>query len=598
MRNISRKDVIDELRKQNSVSNKDNMVINTIKITFLIIALVVSVIYLIYTISTSDDQINRVYLIINSSFITGLMLFLTLALIIKKKTISSLLSIFTALIFIFFIGFNISASANKLKLPLQATLKDFTNANINDALLWANEHDISIETLYVNSDDVEEGYIISQDIKPNTLLKGIKKIVLTISSGPNYDKEVILSNMVGWDIDEALKVIKDNFLNNVVINFEVNESIEKNVIITQSINGQIKRNTKVVIVVSLGKAANLTPIEIIDLKNKSLFDATYYLQSNGIKYELTYEFSDKIKKDYIISQSAKKGTTVDPKIDKVTLIVSKGKEIKSPDLKDMKVDEIVNWVIKNNLKITFEEKYDYSVKLGEIISVNYKENDIISEGTIIKVITSKGQLMMKSFNSLSEFRTWAASYNIAYKEVYEYNSTIGKGNIIKLSQEANTPIDPTATITVYVSNGKPITVPYFIGKSKSTIISNCNSLGLNCTFYYTGYSNTTKDVATNQNVASGATVISGTYVNIGLSSGPAATFNVYIQDTLFGATADATIANLKSYFNANCPGVYFAYVKRSSNTGAAAGFIHEDSPIKGGNNSFTQGRTYTIWVIQ
>lgn len=598
MRNISKKDVIDELRKQNSVSNKDNMVINTIKVTFLIIALVVSVIYLIYTISTSKDEINQIYLIINSSIITGLMLFLTLAMIIKRKTIQGLLSIFTAMIFICFIGFNISVSANKLKLPLQATLRDFTSANINDALLWANEHNVSVETLYVNSDDVEEGNIISQDIKPNTLLKGIKKIVLTISSGPNYDKEVVISNMVGWNIDEALKVIKDNFLNNVTINFEVNDSIEKNIIISQSVNGQIKRNTKIAITVSLGSASTLAPIEIIDLKNKSLFDATYYLQNNGIQYELTYEFSDKVKKDYIISQSAKKGTTVDPKIDKVTLIVSKGKEIKSPDLKGMEVEEIVNWVIKNNLKIVFEEQYDYSIKLGEIISTNYKKDDIISEGTIIKVVTSKGQLMMKSFNNLSEFRTWAASYNIAYKEVYEYNNTVAKGNIIKLSQEANTPIDPTSTITVYVSNGKPITVPYFIGKNKTTIVSNCNSLGLNCTFYYTGYSNTAKDVATNQNVASGATVISGTYVSIGLSSGPAQSFNVYIQDTLFGSTADATIANLKSYFNTNCPGVYFTYIKKSSNTGAAAGFIHEDSPTKGGNNTFTQGRTYTIWVIQ
>jgi len=597
MKENERKQMIRELKKHN-ISNNDNMVINTIKITFLVLALIVSVIYLIYTISTSDDKINQVYLIINSSFITGLMLFLTLTLIIKKKSFQGLLSIFTSLIFIFFIGFNISVSADKLKLPLQATLKDFTKLSINDVILWGNENKITIETLYVNSDDVEEGYIISQDIFPNTLLKGIKKIVFTVSSGPNYDKEVIISNMVGWNIDDALKIIKSSFLNNVTINFEVNENTPKNIIISQSVNGQIKRNDKITINVSLGSESTLVPIEIINLKNKNLFDATYYLQSNGIKYELVYEFNDKVKKDHIVSQSAKEKAIVDPKTDKITLIVSKGKEIKSPDLISMKVDEIVNWVIKNNLKIVFEEQYDYSVKLGEIISVNYKKDDVISEGTTIKVVTSKGQLMMKSFNNLNEFRAWASNYNIAYKEVFEYNNSIAKGNIIKFSQESNTSIDPKAIITVYISNGNPITVPYFVGKSKSAIINNCNSLGLNCTFYYTGYSSTAKDTATKQNLASGLKVISGTYVSIGLSSGPAKSFSVYIQDTYFGATADATIASLTEYFNTSCPGVYFTYTKRSSNTGASPGFIHEDSPIKGGNNTFTQGQTYNIWVIQ
>lgn len=597
MKENERKQMIRELKKHN-ISNNDNIVINTIKITFLVLALIVSVIYLIYTISTSDDKINQVYLIINSSFITGLMLFLTLALIIKKKTFQGLLSIFTSLIFIFFIGFNISVSADKLKLPLKTTLQNFTNTSINDAILWGNENKITIETLYVNSDDVEEGYIISQDIFPNTLLKGIKKIVFTVSSGPNYDKEVIISNMVGWNIDDALKIIKSSFLNNVTINFEVNESIEKNIIISQSINGQIKRNDKVTLTVSLGSASSLVPIEIINLKNKSLFDATYYLQSNGIKYELVYEFNDKVKKDHIVSQSIKEKTMVDPHTDKITLIVSKGKEIKTPDLKSMKVDEIVNWVIKNNLKIVFEEQYDYSVKLGEIISVNYQKDDIISEGTTIKVVTSKGQLMMKSFNNLNEFRTWATNYNIAYNEVFEYNNSIAKGNIIKFSQESNTSIDPKGIITVYVSNGNPITVPYFVGKTKSTIINNCNSLGLNCTFYYTGYSSTAKDTATKQNIASGLKVISGAYVNIGLSSGPAKSFSVYIQDTYFGSTADATIASLTNHFNTSCPGVYFTYTKKDSNTGAASGFIHEDSPTKGGPNTFTQGQTYNIWVIQ
>ncbi|MDD2435163.1 MAG: PASTA domain-containing protein [Bacilli bacterium] len=578
-------------------NNQDNVFIKPIKITFLVLAVVVSLVYLIYTIKTSSDKINQAYLIINSSMIAGITIFMALALTIKKNVLKEILGMITAMLFIIFIGFNIATSTDKLKLPLQASLQDFTNTSFNEALIWGTENKIEIEGLYVSSDDIKEGSIIAQDIKPNTLLKSIKRIVFTVSNGPNYDKEVIISNMVGWDIDDALKVIKDNYLNNVTIDFKVNEDISRNIIISQSRNGQIKRNDEVKIVVSLGSSSELVPSKMINLKNKSLFDATYYLKSNGVKYDLVYEFSNTIKKGLVISQSVKEGLEVDPKSETITLIVSKGKEITTPDLKSMKVDEIVSWVIQNNLKIEFVERYDYQIPLGDIISVNYKKDDIIAEETKIMIVTSKGQLKLPAFNSLNEFRTWANNYNVTYKEEYDFNTKVKAGNIIEFSQDVDTPIDPKAPVTVYISKGSPITVPYFVGKSKTSITTTCNNLGLKCTFYYTGYSTTTKDIATKQNVNSGVTVVGGTSISIGLSSGPAKEISVYIQDTLFGSTADATIANLQNFFRTNAPGVNFTYLKKTSNTGAAPGIIHESSPVKGGYNTFLQGRTYTIWII-
>ncbi len=598
MKEKQKREMIKQLQKHKEKTSKDNVIIKSIKITFLLLAVLVSIIYLIYTIKSSSDKVNQVYLITNSSIITGMTIFMALAMTIKKKVLQEALGMITAIIFIVFIGFNIAVSTNKLDLPTQAVLNDFTSTSFNEALIWGTENKIGIEGRYVNSDDIAEGSIIAQDIKPNTLLKNIEKIVFTVSNGPNYDKEVIISNMVGWNIDDALKVIKDNYLNNVTIDFEVNEDITKNVIISQSTSGQIKRNNKIHLVVSLGSIDNLTPIEMVDLKEKSLFDATYYLKSNGVKYELVYEFSNSIKKDMVISQSVKKGLEIDPKTEQITLIISKGKEIVTPDLKTMKVDDIVSWVINNNLKIEFSERYDYQVKLGDIISVNYNKDDVISEGTKVTIVTSKGQLKLKEFNTLNEFRSWATDNNVRYEEEYEYNTSFKSGSIIKFSQDAGTAIDPKVPVTVYVSKGSPVTVPYFVGKSKSSITTTCKNLGLNCSFYYTGYSSTTRDIATKQNVNSGVKVVSGTSIKIGLSSGPAKTFNVYIQDTLFGSTPSQTIANLKSYFNKNCPGVYFTYLAKKSNTGAAAGIIHESSPTKGGYNTFTQGRTYTIWIIE
>ena len=105
----------------------------------------------------------------------------------------------------------------------------------------------------------------------------------------------------------------------------------------------------------------------------------------------------------------------------------------------------------------------------------------------------------------------------------------------------------------------------------------------------------TKFIALSQNKRSGSTVISGTYVNIGLSNGPAKSFTVEISESqLTPNNADATISTLRSWFKSKCPNVTFSFIKKASNT-YSAGFIHESSPIKDGSR-VTQGKTYQIWI--
>jgi len=53
-------------------------------------------------------------------------------------------------------------------------------------------------------------------------------------------------------------------------------------------------------------------------------------------------------------------------------------------------------------------------------SVNVEEGEEIEQGTLITVVISKGQLKMESFTSAVDFRAWAESYGINYKEEYEF----------------------------------------------------------------------------------------------------------------------------------------------------------------------------------
>lgn len=500
-----------KLQKENKNSN------NTFSKVFAVIMLLLSISYSIYTIIFCGNNANNLYLIINSSIILVFSIFL---LILNFKNNSKIYLNICNLILSIFLIFNFLVISEIIIIPTQELLENFQNKTISEALKWAKENNIEVTQIYEYSDNIDEYHIITQDIYPNTLLKNVDKITFTVSYGPNYDKIISLPNMVGWNIDDAMKTINDNFLNNVNIDYEVNEEKEKDTIIEQSISGQIRRNDEVNIKVSLGSTDDLEPIEMINLKNKSLMDATLWLKRHGIKYELVYVFSDEIAKNYVADQETDPGETINPKDDTLKLIISKGKKIIVPDLTKLSVDEATEWIINNNLKVKFETKYDSNIEAGKIIEADYKENDEIESGTLITITTSKGPLKMPKFNNISDLRNWANNLGIEYREEYEFNDNVNKGDIIKTIPEENAVINYSDVIIVHISYGKPVTVPSFIGKSKSEISSTCNNIGLNCTFYYNGYSDTPYDIAQNQNKNAGSEVVSGTYVSIGLSSGP------------------------------------------------------------------------------
>ena len=530
--------------------------------------------------------------------------------ITKNYKTKNVFSYFTTIILSGFLIFNFLVLNNNIELPTQELLENFQNKTISEALKWAKENNIEVNQIYEYSDNIEEYHIITQDIYPNTLLKKVDKITFTVSYGPNYDKIISLPNMVGWNIDDAMKTINDNFLNNVNIDYEVNEEKEKDTIIEQSISGQIRRNDEVNIKVSLGSTDDLEPVEMINLKNKSLMDATLWLKRHGIKYELVYVFSDEIAKNYVADQETDPGKTVNPKYDTVKLIISKGKKIVVPDLTKLSVDEATEWIINNNLKVKFETKYDSNIEAGKIIEADYKENDEIEAGTLITITTSKGPLKMPKFNNISDLRNWANNLGIEYREEYEFNDNVNKGDIIKTIPEENAVINYSDVIIVHISYGKPVTVPSFIGKSKSEISSTCNNIGLNCTFYYNGYSDTPYDIAQNQNKNAGSEVVSGTYVSIGLSSGPkpkeepkpdptltcdsSETRPLIIQQSwVTGGSANATINTLKAQLASRYPKVTFKIEIKEGNR--TPGLIHEDSPTT--NKTMIQDcKEYTIII--
>ncbi len=582
--------------------------------------LILTFIFSLFLIFDSTDRINETYEIINALLIISIAVSFVVT-FPKNRKHKSGSTIVTSMLIIFTIIFNSFYLLDMIKLPTQRHLPDFYNKNLTEVIKWTENNKINHKETFEYSDNVKKYMVISQTEKPKTLLKRIKEVEFTISNGPDYSKEVIIPDMNGWTTNEVLKFIDENYLNNVQINFEENKEIKNDLIIKQSITGKAKRNDSIIFTASLGDKEALVPIKLKDLKNKKLLNATTYLGKHGILYEIKYEFSENTPRGRIIETSPSKDAEVKPD-EKVILTVSKGKEIKVPDLKNKTLSEVTNWITQNNLEIEYTDKYDNDIKKGLVINTNYNKGDIIEEGTKVIVTFSKGKLVMSKFQDLNSFKTWAEAYGIKYEIKEEFNNEIAIDNIIRFSINENETINPENTIIAYISKGKPINVPNFIGKTKNEIQKECNSLGITCTYTYTK-SDKTEGTAINQSIPKGTEISKKQIINIEIATKKQTTtpknntntntntnttptptnecngevYTVKGLNTVFNECSSFSDCKTKvqNYFKANYKGVN-VYIK---DDGGSSG-LSSGSFVSGTGNGATVecGKTYTITLAK
>lgn len=438
----------------------------------------------------------------------------------SKKKGSNILAL---IVLIIYQVFGCLVMFNIIKMPTIKVMENLVDKSLSSAVKWTTDNKIDLEQIYEYSDVVSEYHVIYQNVKPGTKLKNVKKLILTISEGPNPSKEIIIPSMIGWESEDVLKYIEDNHLTNIKVEF-VKSSSKANTLIEQSKSGNVRRNEEIKFVFSYGEERDFSEVKLSDLTNKSKYEAMFYLAKNGIKYEFVYDFSDSIKKDNVISQSVEPGTMISltgENVVTVKVTISKGPKIIVPDLKAMSVEEVTSWIIKNKLKVEFKDAYDENIAENKIISASHNKGDAVSEGTVITITISNGKLRMPSFKSLSEFREWATKYNINYDEQHEFSDSIAIGEVIRYSYKKGDTIKNNDTIIVTISDGKKISVPSVIGLTKSAAESKLKSAGLNYNFVYRYNSNVEKGKVSNQSISAGSTVSAGTTVTVTISNGKA-----------------------------------------------------------------------------
>lgn len=171
------------------------------------------------------------------------------------------------------------------------------------------------------------------------------------------------------------------------------------------------------------------------------------------------------------------------------LTVGKPKEVQIPDLSNLTYEEAQQRVNELKLKLEIkEEKYHLEIEEGKIIEQEpkYQENYNVKEGSVIKVVVSKGQEIVKVPKVEGMIRDDGIKalrdIGLEVKVKEENNDKIEKDIIIKkgtedgkeLADEEEIPAG--TTVVVYVSMGiEQVPVPDLSGKTEEeakTAISN------------------------------------------------------------------------------------------------------------------------------
>ena len=455
-----------------------------------------------------------------------------------KKDLLLYILIGSVLVGLIYFALNGFSSAEKTNVP------DFTIMSIEEIEVWVQENEVEVEFVEVFDELIPENEVVSQDPPAKTQLKKNQKIIIVISKGPEITM-VPLPDFTKMEIDEIQKIVEEIGLTEVSYEYETSDTIEKGYFIRISTDKkEVPLNEVIVITISLGKDSN-ADIVVPDFSNYTKAQIDNWKIANSVKVTYTYENSDKVERNKVISQNPAAGKTVKPNAT-ITVKISYGPAISAKDFTGDTKTAVEAWAKENGgrFKLSFENKYSNTVAEGKIISMSPSSGKITDNSTV-KVVVSLGKPTITNFvgKTYSSFESHVATLNKNGAEIKinrtedAFSDTVPSGSIISQSKTSGT-IDVGTSITVTVSKGKQpayVTIENHQGKAESVLISWINSKKLNVGSRTEMYSDTVaKDAIISHSPASGS-VLEGTSISYVVSLGK------YTPPAFSGTFAEAQV---------------------------------------------------------
>lgn len=307
--------------------------------------------------------------------------------------------------------------------------------------------------LYINNNKVKLGIIICSII---ISIFSIISIILDIST---Y-KDLVL-DFTGYDIKEVVSWADDR---NILIEqvFENDESIEKYKVIKQNIKAGtlVSKIDKIVITVSDGIDTNASTV-VDNMIGWNLDDVITFIDKNHLtNVTISFEYSDKVKKDIIISQDI---INEIKRNEPITLVSSLGKksDIKNVTMKNLVGLDVFHATIflkRNSINYSLEYNYSEEKEEGTILKQNVKNWEIIdpNKDSVILTVSKTNEVTVTDLNkmNINDATTWATNNRLKLDVSYEFDDSIKKDMIISSSHKKGSIIGVDDTIKLVVSKGQ------------------------------------------------------------------------------------------------------------------------------------------------
>lgn len=207
------------------------------------------------------------------------------------------------------------------------TLDDLADMEKQSAIAYVNslELNISVDTEERESDDVEEGRVISTNPMAGSTLSDGDTVTLIISSGPA--KEAV-PDVSGKTQDEAVEILKEKGFESTTISYDNSDTVEvEKVIGTKPGKGEkATLDTKITIILSKGKAT--TYVKVPKISDMTQAKAEKALKKAGLNVgNVASAYSDTVAAGKVIAQTQAAGSEVE-KGSSVGMVISLGPEVK------------------------------------------------------------------------------------------------------------------------------------------------------------------------------------------------------------------------------------------------------------------------------
>ena len=192
------------------------------------------------------------------------------------------------------------------------------------------EQELKDLSLLVKTDtaesEIKKEHICAQQYKYGEAVDKGSEVNLTVSLGKKeYDnsKKTEVPNVVGEKWDDARKMASDKRIYIYKSDIKNSDTVEKDIVMKQSLKAKskVEEGSDLGVDVSLG----INTTHVPEVVYKSFDEASKLMNDSKIKIEVTYQKSDVVAKDHVISQSVEAGTEV--KVwSTVSLCISEGSD--------------------------------------------------------------------------------------------------------------------------------------------------------------------------------------------------------------------------------------------------------------------------------